>query len=613
MSSIPIFIGRFSPAPISALSPLTEISGWFLRQEYRTPQLSIRSFSTFNHAREIIAQNQSRQIACVADAYLANRRALYIRLSLTDKNVEETISDSQLILLAYQKWGIECVSELIGDFAFIIWDERYKRLYLVRSPVSHRNIFYFKSDDGTIFFSNTIKLLLEQENIPKRIHQKKVVAFLTIRFTTQSDTTFYQDILKIPSGHYLEYLSKQSSTLKRYWSAEDIQANPLILAHREDYYEAFRALFETVVSDYLPSSGKLATHLSGGLDSSSVTSMAAHILKQQSRSLFALGHLPVDEKLDSPRSGWNYSDKIYMDEIVKEFNNVTLQHIITTDPFFIHSFHSWLDQPILNPCNIVWMMACVEQARLYGANIILIGQDGNFTISWPTDPFLSTAKLSLWRHMRRLLSPLKQKCYAWIHPHWREFSAIHPQLMQANLNNFAEEELLKKANDHRALVFDFGYSDYTATLFSAIRYLHHLEHLDPTKDRRILEFCLRTPLHIFAEPGRSRLLIREGLKGIIPDAIRQRSTRGMQLADWPIKFENQKNIFRDWLYSWQNTTIAEYLDIPHLIKLLHRWDYQQVEQSRGKRYLNFAMQYRHKLLRALEVGLFLEAMNKQSF
>ena len=101
--------------------------------------------------------------------------------------------------------------------------------------------------------------------------------------------------------------------------------------------------------------------------------------------------------------------------------------------------------------------------------------------------------------------------------------------------------------------------------------------------------------------------MREGLKNIVPDVICERTTRGMQLPDWAIKFEQQKLVFKDWLHAWRHTIIAEFLDIPQLLQLLHRWDYARVEESSGKTHVHFQITYRHKFLRALEVGSFLAA------
>ncbi|HLB42107.1 MAG TPA: asparagine synthase-related protein [Gammaproteobacteria bacterium] len=604
MSSIPIFLGVFQPTQIDILEGM---AGWSVKQTFRHPSICIQSFSQRANVNDVIAYHQDHvnMVCCVADAYIANRRELFSRLSLSFKTRED-FTDSELILQAYLQWGINCVNQLMGDFVFAICDKRCDQFFLARSPISQRNIFYYQTKEGTLYFSNTVKLLLAQKNIPRRINQDKVAAFLTLRINSQTDATFYRGIFKIPSAHYLTCSLKQI-LLKRYWSANAVRANPLILPSREDYYASFRGLFETVVSDYISTSSQVVTHLSGGLDSSSVTSMAAYLLRSESRSVIALGHIPSHEKLASPRDGWNYSDKLFMHDVVNQFSNVTLQYVESTQQLFACSFRAWLDQPILNPITMIWMMGCVEQARIHGAYSILIGQSGNSTISWPASPFYNGPHLNMLWRMRYACASYKQACYQALQSSpWRRFSALNSRKMLVNRRKFNEEEKHRRLADYRSYAFNSGFSDYAATLFSAIRHLYGIDHLDPCRDRRIVEFCLRIPHSVFVEAGRGRLLVREGLKGIVPDSICNRATRGLQTADWAVRFEQQKSQFKTWLYAWRNTNIADYLDIPHLIHLLSRWDYARVECSKDRAYQYLVNQYRLKFLRGLEVGLFLE-------
>src|SRR3990167_6895998 len=605
MAAIPIFLGIPSPSATEE-GKLNGIAEHVVVEEHQEPGIAIQSFSNQKHSLQVIAHHPIRKIVCVADAYIANRRESLTRLGFKFKNRED-FPDCQLILEAYQKWGITFVSELTGDFVCAIWDQSCDRFFLVRSPTSWRNLFYSRNQDGSIYFSNTIKLMTEQKHCSRRVNANKMASFLMLKVVHEMDKTFYHDILKIPSGHYLECVAARSPTLKRYWSVEAVQAHPLILTSCDDYYEAFRDLFQTVASDYIPT-GQVFTNLSGGLDSSSVTAMAAHILQQQARSLIALGYIPSRDK-QNPCANWNYSDQSYMEALVQKFNNITLHPVSSSKQLFFHQqYYSWLDEPVLNPMNITWMMTCVEKARASGSEAILVGQGGNFTISWPTAPFVSFSELNLWHQMRRVLSQVKQSCYASISPPpWQLFSAIHAKLAATYRKNFYIEERLKKTGDPRAAVFNYGMSDYAANFFSLTRHVFQMEHLDPTQDRRIMEFCLRIPLSILMKQGRSRLLVREGLKNIVPDVICERTTRGMQLPDWAIKFEQQKLVFKDWLHAWRHTIIAEFLDIPQLLQLLHRWDYARVEESSGKTHVHFQITYRHKFLRALEVGSFLAA------
>lgn len=611
---MPIFYGKHhakqtTPIDLDIICALTVASrtsrldnNWVMRDKYSSEQCSAITLSNQVSSSGILAKSLPTNICCIADAYISNKKELFLRLHI---NQEEALlwSEADLILACYQRWGIDCLNHLCGNFVFALWDPTSQNFFLVRDPMGTRTVFYHVTRGNEICFSNAINLLQNQTGISKKINAQKVASFLTL-LIEDAEMTFYQDISKVPAGFYLHGTANKAPALKRYWGADRLLTDPLILNHSQDYYHYFRELFRDVVQSYIPETGSVGSHLSGGLDSSSVSAMAAHLL--QTRRLATFGHIPFYPNDNPPMPRWSYTDQIYMEAFSKYHPNTDHYYIKTQaqEVAFSSQFQPWLDQPAINPTNMPWLMDCVLKAHELGIRTLLTGQAGNVTISWPTFPFVKPR----WS-LRGTLSTIKQTCLSKTQAYpWSSFSAVHSELAKAtNLRyHYLKEDSKYESDDSRGYYFDNNMADYSATIQMPMRFLYHVDHFDPTLDRRIVEFCLRTPFHVFQEGNRSRLLVREGLRDMLPELICKRTERGMQSADWYMLFEQNKAQYHDYLQTWQHTAIADYLDIKQLIKLLATWDIDSVRKSQGRTYVNFVNQYQLKLLRGIETGLFLD-------
>jgi len=548
-------------------------------------------------------------LAIIADAKIFNHRTLCSQLKLSD-----SATNAELILQSYIQWGVKCVEHLIGDFVFAIWNANNNELFLARDPLGQRTIFYYFDPDKGLTFSNLVRpLLIAKKN--NALNPLKVGYFLTLMRADIEDTC-YQDIKQISTGNYLLInLNDKQLITKRYWSCHAIIKNPLVLSSRDAYLENFREIYSEVIADRLPTHYPAASELSGGLDSSSVTCMAASLLKKEDQSLIAFCHVPSSGIFDQPKPGWNYDDTAYMQAVAQQYSNIKI-HFIRDDRKQLYAYcdelHYWLDQPPLNPSNMLWMLAMVEQATHFKINTILCGNAGNFTVSW-NGLRSKVNNASLWRI---LISHYRKKYQLWSQGWrrdrpWGNFSAVSRKLAKdielvQHYQQLSSIENDDKIFDMRLIFFDAGLRNYSASLYTLIRFLYGVDISDPTADQRIVEFCLRCPYELFRTENRSRWLIRESMQGIVPDMICNRNTRGMQSADWYKKIEKQKNEISRLLHSWKNTTINDYIDVKELLKIIKNWNYEKVSQSRNRNYINFEAQYLLKLLRAVEMGIFIQ-------
>ncbi|HEY9875190.1 MAG TPA: lasso peptide isopeptide bond-forming cyclase, partial [Candidatus Obscuribacterales bacterium] len=216
--------------------------------------------------------NDTGEIVITADARIDNRDELIAVLKISDRPVEK-ITDSQLILSAYEQWGENCPEQLVGDFAFAIWDRRKQVLFCARDHFGVKPFYYYSSGQSFIF-ATEIKALLCLPDVPRRLNEVKVADYLASP-TDDTAITFYKEIFRLPPAHRLT-VSHEGITLQSYWSLDP--SRELRLGSDEEYASAFRKLFTEAVRCRLRSAFPVGSMLSGGLDSSSITCVARQLL-----------------------------------------------------------------------------------------------------------------------------------------------------------------------------------------------------------------------------------------------------------------------------------------------------------------------------------------------
>jgi asparagine synthase (glutamine-hydrolysing) len=213
-----------------------------------------------------------------ADARIDNRDELIQQLEISDRSPEK-ITDPQLILAAYQHWGQACAEHLLGDFAFAIWDAQTQSIFCARDHFGIKPFYYYKSD-RTVAFASEIKALFCVPQVSRRINETRIADYLALLLEDKAITS-YEEIWRLPPAHSM-VINANGVRLWSYWA---LQPQPeLHLESDEAYAEAFRSIFTEAVRCRLRSALPLASQLSGGLDSSAVTCVARHLLKQENRT-----------------------------------------------------------------------------------------------------------------------------------------------------------------------------------------------------------------------------------------------------------------------------------------------------------------------------------------
>jgi asparagine synthase (glutamine-hydrolysing) len=191
-----------------------------------------------------------------------------LRDELSDRWRFRTRSDTEVILAAYDRWGVDCLDHLRGMFAFAIWDERRKKLFCARDRFGIKP-FYWAEVGGRLFSSSEIKALLPF--LPEIATEPLALAeYLTFQYTL-GEKTLFRHVHQLLPGHCL-LLENGRRVIKRYWDVHyDVDFD-----HSPSYFRNhIRSLFDDSLKFHLRSDVPIGSYLSGGLDSSLVAILAA--------------------------------------------------------------------------------------------------------------------------------------------------------------------------------------------------------------------------------------------------------------------------------------------------------------------------------------------------
>jgi len=205
-------------------------------------------------------------------------------------HVYRTNSDSETILHAYEEYGPQCVQRFRGMFAFAIWDEPRRQLFMARDRFGVKPLYYADCG-GSLIFGSEIKALLASGEIEPRLRRDKIVEQLALGYLA-GDETLLAGVRKLPAGHTL-LVDANRFELRRYW---DFPAPAPANNHRRDdeLCEEFRALLQQSVTLRLMSDVPLGAFLSGGVDSSAVVAFMARQIPERIKT-FSVGY-------DDPRA-----------------------------------------------------------------------------------------------------------------------------------------------------------------------------------------------------------------------------------------------------------------------------------------------------------------------
>src|SRR6516162_265836 len=309
-----------------------------------------------------------------ADARLDNRAELLDALEVS--GVARNMPDPEIIVGAYEKWGADCPAKLLGDFVFVIWDQRKRELFCARDQLGARQRYYHLSSQRFVFASQ-IKSVLVVPGVPRRIDELKLACRLG-RVPACRERTLYEGIVQLLPASTLTLGPSIAPRFRRYW--EPVMEPELRLASSRDYAEALRELVFAAVRARLRCVYPVAATLSGGLDSSAVACIAARELALRGQELLAVssvvnrGSHPVPER----------DERHFIQSVVDQEPNIKIEWALGTQFLPINFDEKYLDRFDEPPDDLFSFRTreLYQIASSRNARILLLGSGGDRAASY---------------------------------------------------------------------------------------------------------------------------------------------------------------------------------------------------------------------------------------
>jgi len=228
----------------------------------------------------------------------------------------QTKGDTEVVLRAYEVYGDAAVERLRGMFAFGLWDGQRRRLLLARDPLGIKPLYYTRTSDGLFLFASEIRGLLAWPGVRAELDPEALWDYLGQRYVPGPRTAF-KGITKLQPGH-LAVVSESGVEIRRYW---DVPLDGETWSE-DECVETFRALLTDSVRRELVSDVPLGAFLSGGLDSTTVTSLMAGLMSEPVRT-FCVGY-----------GGEGVNERPYARMAAERFKTVHREVEIAVDDFW---------------------------------------------------------------------------------------------------------------------------------------------------------------------------------------------------------------------------------------------------------------------------------------
>lgn len=435
----------------------------------------------------------------------------------------KTQSDTEVILQAYKQWGESCVNKFNGMWAFSIFDKKKNILFCSRDRFGVKPFYYTKNDDYFVFGSEIKQLT--SFNTSNKLNKSILADYLVYGFEEHQSLTFFENIYKLqPSNNLIYNLTNHEINVYPYYSLE---ASIQKIENDKSNTTIFSNLFKDAIKLRLRSDVKVGTCLSGGLDSSSIATIAS---KMYGENFIGINAKSIQKEIDESHHA----------KLVAENAKIDLHYVEPTTSDFYNALEKVIkiqEEPFGGP-SIYMQYFVFEKAKELGCKVMLDGQGGDemllgyeryFPAYWYTLPFFSkisgifkfrnNSRLTLFKVIAFLFYftsyKLRDKLVK------RKWSILKKDFVDLSNIEFVKESAKSYKNIKSLQVLEYTklqlphllkYEDKNSMYNS-------IEARLPFLDYRLVELGIGLPVNKKINDGWSKFILRDAMRNILPESI----------------------------------------------------------------------------------------------
>jgi len=479
-------------------------------------------------------------------------------------------SDTEVILHAFQEWGVKCVEHFIGMFAFVIFDHNENKLYAFRDRAGVKPFYYYLKDD-IFLFGSELKSINQHPSFEKRIDKSALKIFFDFGYIS-SPYSIFENTHKLEPGSFLIYdLESKDLKLNKYWDATSFYKKEKLDIKYDDAKQHLHELLKSAFRYRMVSDVPVGVFLSGGYDSTAVASILQTDTSKKIKT-FTIGFEQGNNEAPMARQTAEYLGTEHHEMICTE----------TEAKKIIPDLPKIYDEPFADSSAIPTTLLSQFASRHVKVALSADAGDELFAgyRSYPSLKkklqYLNYIPDRIKKNSRSLLSTayqiIPEKVPALKHKVYGVSKALNSDKIQQSadlfrisnsLPDFYMNKLFNDSADNYMTEFDIssnGYHDEIEIIMAVdyISYLQNdiltkvdratmsvsLEGRDPFLDQRLLEFAARLPLNYKLNGHKSKKILRDIVHEYIPEKLMDRPKLGFSVP----------------IYSWLRSDLGYLLD-----------------------------------------------------
>ena len=570
-------------------------------------------------------------LTLVADLRLDNREELAAALDIDDKALR-LLADSALVMRAYKKWGEDCATHLLGDFAFAVWDAPKCKLVIVRDHMGARYVSYYRGPDFFVFASEK-KGLWAVADVPRRLDEFQIGKAVTLDWSRNEGASRFTDIFGVLAATVMTVTEQGEMHSHRYWEPH---ADPVHLNRDESYYiETYRRVFaEAVACRVRRNRRSTAVFLSGGFDSAAICGLAGPAVNAQKRKLVAVSsvlpkgcenvkgnprkwieacerHMPHLDVRCVTREGFGLLDNLEAGFLRTDgstspnrvANNAL--YSATADSGACVVMDGFGGDYTINPRGGGWLGEQLMHGRLraFFSEFRAFRRNRDFPLSVVIKrhvllPLVPTGVWRLWSQWRQGLplfgsdAPLNPAFARFVRARGGKLRISVPKVKSGRYHPVLASVLAKEQDEPQSALH------VAASAFG-------LEYTQPLHDKRVVEFGLAIPQSLFVRNGRNRYLARKALADVLPpEILNRRSENDLRTPDFLTIAERARpQMLEEVTRLEKSERLRRYFDFARMRQML--------QPLTGRRASKSEIHIRHAL-RALYMARFIEWVERDN-